>query len=167
MSYDARAIANFLLDYADQKEMKVTLLSVVKMIYYAHGWYLSKFNRPLVKQSFEAWENGPVVRVVWEAFRGSGSRPISARAKRLDVLTNSQAIVGDPVAPEEAAFLRNVFDAYAHVHALELSNMTHSQGSPWDEVWNAPNGSVTVGMQIPDDVIRKWFSSKRVPGFFH
>lgn len=165
--YDARAIANFFLDYADQKKMKVTLLSILKMIYYAHGWYLSHFQQPLVKQPFEAWAYGPVVRSVWEAFRGNGVDPILSRAKRFDVLANTHAEIRDPIDPDHAAFLRNIFDAYAHIEAFELSNMTHAEGSPWHEVWNASNGTINIGMKISNGKIRNWFSAKRSPGFLH
>lgn len=165
--YDARAVANFLLDYADQKGTKVTLLLLLKMIYYAHGWHLSHRRAPLVKQPFEAWEYGPVVRVVWEAFKGCGRAPLTGRAQRFDVIATSHSEVRELVDDEQARFLRNIFDAYAHVDALDLSNMTHVAGSPWDSVWNAPDGAINVGMKIPNDEIRKWFSGKRAPGFLH
>jgi uncharacterized phage-associated protein len=167
MTYDARAVANFLLDYADQQKVTVTLLSVLKMIYYAHGWYLCRHPEPLLRQSFEAWEHGPVVRSVWEAFRDTGKKPITSRAKRFDVITGSYSVICDAIEPEQASFLRSIFDAYAYIHAFELSEMTHEKGTPWDAVWNAPNGGVTIGMKISNDEIKKWFSGKRVPGFSH
>ena len=165
--YDARAIANFLLDYADRKGVEVTLLSVLKIIYYAHGLHLSDKHQPLVRQTFEAWQYGPVVKVVWESFKGSGKEPLNERAKRFDVITNSYSEVRDPIGPDASEFLRNVFDAYAHVDAFDLSNMTHVTGSPWDKVWNASDGAINVGMKIPNDEIRKWFSDKRAPGLIH
>lgn len=166
-TYDARAVANFLLDYADEKKMRVTLMSVLKMIYYAHGWYLSQKRQPLVKQSFEAWDYGPVVRVVYDAFKGSGRAPLSTRAKRFDVISNEYKEIDEQLEAETAEFLKNVFDAYAHMEAFDLSNMTHVEGSPWDQVWNAPNGAINIGMKISNDQIRKWFSGKRAPGFMH
>ncbi len=165
--HDARAIANFLLDYADEKKTKVTLMLVLKMLYYAHGWHLSLKKGPLVTQPFEAWEYGPVVRSVWEAFKGSGKKPLTTRAQRLDVVTNSYSAAREPIKEEQAEFLRQIFDAYGHVDAFDLSNSTHVEGSPWDVVWNAPNGAINVGMKIHNDEIRKWFSGKRAPSFLH
>jgi uncharacterized phage-associated protein len=167
MTYDARAVANFLLDYAAGKKMKVTLLWLQKVIFYAHGWYLSNKRQPLVQQDFEAWEYGPVVRAVYEAFKGSESEPLSTRAKRFDVIENSYKDINDPIDEEARHFLEKIFDAYSLVGAFDLSNETHAEGSPWDQVWNAPNGTVTVGMKIPNDEIRKWFSSKQAPGLLH
>lgn len=165
--YDARAVANFLLQYADENKVPVTLISVLKMIYYAHGWYLSCFREPLVKQPFEAWKYGPVVRVVWESFKGSGKKPITTRAQRFDVVTNSYLKIDDPISDEDALFLRKVFEAYAHIDSFDLSSMTHIPGSPWDEVWNAPGAAINLGMKIPNDEIRKWFAGKRAPGSLH
>jgi uncharacterized phage-associated protein len=167
MTYDARALANLFLDYADAKDVKVTLLALMKMIYYAHGWYLAKFGQPLVRQPFEAWKNGPVVRIVWEEFKGNKGNALTARAERLDVLTNRSTIVEyKDMAPEVADFLRGIFNAYSKIHAVELSNMTHAKGSPWDIVWNDSSGSIKIGMQISNDIIRGWFSDKRI-GILH
>lgn len=161
--HDARAIANFLLDYADEKNANMTLMSILKMIFYAHGWHLNLKREPLVIQPFEAWRYGPVVRSVWEAFKSSGKKPLKTRAKRLDVVSNFYIEVREPIDEEQARFLRQIFDAYGHVDAFDLSNATHVTGSPWDQIWNAPNGAINVGMKIPNDEIRKWFSGMRAP----
>lgn len=165
--HDARAIANFLLDYADEQNVEVKLMSLLKMIFYAHGWHLSMRDQPLVTQQFEAWEYGPVVRSVWEAFKGSGKNGLTARAQRLDVVTNSYLEVREPMTEEQENFLRQIFDAYCHVDAFDLSAATHADGSPWDKVWNAPNGAINLGMKISNDEIRHWFLSQQAPSFLH
>jgi uncharacterized phage-associated protein len=165
--YDARAVANFLLDYADEKKMKVTLLWLQKVIFYAHGWLLSKKKQPLVQQEFEAWDYGPVVRAVYEAFKGNKRDPVTSRARRFDVIENSYKEINDPIEPETQVFLRKIFDAYELADAFDLSAMTHAPGTPWDRVWNAPNGAITLGMKITNDEIQKWFSGTQAPGFLH
>lgn len=161
MAFDARAVANFLLDYAEKKQLRFSLLALMKVIYFAHGWYLAKHDSALVKQRFEAWENGPVVRVVWEAFRGKGAEPIVSRARRLDVASNVSSTVEYEFPPDIESFLRSVCDAYTQLHAYELSRMTHEVGSPWDQVWNSISGQVSVGMPISDESIREWFVDRR------
>lgn len=56
MAYDGRAIANFVLDYCDQKGRSVTHLALQKLVYFCHVWSLVHFKQPLVKHKFEAWE---------------------------------------------------------------------------------------------------------------
>ena len=165
--YDARAVANFLLDYADRQGMHVTLLWLLKVIYYAHGWHLNQRQQPLISQSFEAWEHGPVVRVVYDAFKGRESAPIIWRAKRFNVIENRLLEIHDDIEPVVKAFLENVIDAYAHISATDLSQATHSKGSPWDRVWNAPNGQISIGMKISNEYIRTWFSEARAAGVAH
>jgi uncharacterized phage-associated protein len=167
MTYDARAIANVLLDFADEKKIELTLMALLKIIYYAHGWHLAHRKEALIKQGVEAWDYGPVVRVVYDAFKGNGRAPLTTRAKRFDVLTHAHIEIDDPIEPDIRKFLKNIFDAYVHVDAFDLSNWTHAHGSPWDEVWNVGNGAINIGMKIPNDQIRKWFSEKRAPGFLH
>ena len=61
-NYDARAVANFLLDHADARGLSLTQLMLLKLLYFSHGWYLNRFKSPLVENEFEAWEHGPVIR---------------------------------------------------------------------------------------------------------
>lgn len=62
--YDARDIANFFLDAAERNQTTLSITSLLKIIYFAHGWHLAEFGLPLIGQPFEAWQHGPVVRVV-------------------------------------------------------------------------------------------------------
>jgi uncharacterized phage-associated protein len=161
-SYDARGIANFLLDYADSKGVSISLLPLIKVIFYAHGWYLVQFGRPLVKQKFEAWEHGPVIRVLWEVMRGFGKQPIVAkRATARDLMTNKQEVVSIALPESVSSFLKDIFDAYGQLSAWRLSEMTHESDSPWDRLWNSASGSISLGMRIPDEEIRKWFNNQR------
>lgn len=160
-SYDARAVANFLLDHAENEGAQITLMSLNKLIYYAHGWHLISSNRPLITQPFEAWQHGPVLRVLWEIFKGAGAKPIGTRATCRDLFTNSLHVVRANFPDVTETFLRNIFDAYGHLHAFQLSDMTHKTGSPWDRIWNAEGATIRLGMQIQDDEIREWF--KKLP----
>jgi len=68
--HDARAITNYFLDRAAQRGMAITIMTLLKVLYFAHAWYLAKKNAPLVGQPFEAWRHGPVNRVVYDQFKG-------------------------------------------------------------------------------------------------
>lgn len=157
MTYDARAVANALLDLAAENGASLTHMAVHKIIYYAHGWYLAKYGEPLVKQEFEAWKDGPVLRSVWESLRDSGSKPVTQRAERFDPVKQTREIVRPEIAEDVRRFLSNVLGAYGHLHAFELSEMTHAPGGPWDRVWNSPGGRVTLGMRISHEAIRRHF----------
>jgi uncharacterized phage-associated protein len=157
MPYDCRALANAVLDLGDQMNVPLTHMAVHKVMYYAHGWHLAKNDAPLVEQEFEAWKDGPVQRLVWEALKTSGSRPITQRVTRLDIVTRSVNVVAQNVDIDHLRFLRGIVAGYGSLHAFQLSEMTHEPGGPWDRVWNASHGRISVGMRISNESIREHF----------
>lgn len=157
LPHDARSIANFFLDYADTKGMPLTIMALLKLIYFAHGWHLANLGRPLVKNRFEAWPHGPVVRAVYESFQGSGKKPIRDRATRFDPRSGQAQLATYSLTRDEMTFLSQIFDAYAPLHAYRLSDMTHEAGSPWEQLQNAENTSTSPGMLISNDSIRAHF----------
>jgi uncharacterized phage-associated protein len=165
MAYDARGIANYLLDYAESKRQPVTIMSLLKILYFAHAWHLAKTGEPLVGQPFEAWQYGPVCRVVYDQFKGAGKAPVEGRATALNVSTASfETASYDPVDTETRKLLRQVFDSYSHLHAFRLSELTHEKGSPWETVWEAASRRAVPGMVISNELIREWFQQSRAVG---
>lgn len=158
-SYDGRAIANFILDLADVDGTTLSQMQLLKIIYFAHGWFLVAFRFPLVEQSFEAWDYGPVVRVVREAFKAFGKQPITSRAERFDMFTGEVEIVSSYLDPVHAKFVEDVYRAYRSYDAWQLSDMTHEVGSPWDKIWNAEKPIGRLALRISNDEIFSHFSS--------
>ena len=108
MPYDCRAIANAILDLGDQAGLRLTHMAVHKVMYYAHGWHLAKYDLPLIRQEFEAWKDGPVQRLVWDCLRSSGASPVKCRATRFDLVTRVASVVGEEIAPADREFLREI-----------------------------------------------------------
>ncbi|MGT2500698.1 Panacea domain-containing protein [Bradyrhizobium guangxiense] len=158
--YDAREIANYLLDYADAREVSLSQISLLKLIYFCHGWYLFYKQRPLVKNEFEAWENGPVVRVVRDAFKHHGKYRITSRAEKLDLFTGEIAEVVPYLSEHDKEFIENIFKAYQGFGPWDLRDLTHEAGSPWDKLWNSPSVRARFGMRIRNEEILEHFSLK-------
>lgn len=154
--YDARAIANYLIEVAAAQKTEVSTLSLMKIVYFAHGTFLAECGRALVRQRFEAWENGPVIRVLWEALNGChGVIPSTFRAKRFDPHAGAYVDLPDALPEHLKSFLRHVFSEYVVFSAGTLVGMTHVPSSPWHTVWRAD--SVKLGMPIENNAIRSWF----------
>jgi uncharacterized phage-associated protein len=83
--YDARQVANCLLDIADSQNCPVTHLALQKIIYFAHGLSYARLGQPLLLNKIEAWKRGPVVRELYFAFNSYGERPINGRASLIDL----------------------------------------------------------------------------------
>lgn len=155
--YDARAVANFFIDRASERSRPITVMTLLKVLYFAHGWYLAKYENPLVGQPFEAWQYGPVNRVVYEQLKAMGSRSIDKRLVSFDVESCSFRETSYNFDDDTMKFLADIFDYYAQFHPFSLSQLTHEKGSPWDIVWNEAETRAVPGMVIPDELIIKWF----------
>jgi uncharacterized phage-associated protein len=162
MAHDGRTIANFLLDHGDARRRPLTIMSLLKILFFSHAWHLAKTGEPLVGQPFEAWKYGPVSRVVYDQFKGWGSNAIRSRAKVLNV-GNAQYEVAshEAIEPATADLLRHVFDYYSQYHPFRLSDLTHEKGSPWEVVWSEATRRAVPGMVISDESIRDWFQDSR------
>jgi uncharacterized phage-associated protein len=157
--FDARGIANLILDRTDGAGLAITNMAINKLIYFAHAWFLATFQRPLVIQQFEAWQHGPLVQDVYHSFKKYGDRPIRDRAEKLDRETVQYVKCEVDVRGNDLELLHRVIDNYATIPATKLRAMTHVSGGPWDRVWNY-EGHSNPGMVIPDDMIAEYFSAR-------
>lgn len=157
MSYDGRAVANFILDFCEDKKRPVTNLALQKIIYFCHVWTLIELHRPLVKQKFEAWPFGPVLQHLYRDFKDFDGRPIDRRALRLDKATGKPVVAQYAFDDEMTSLLSRVIDFYSQMRAGDLVEISHIVGGPWDKIWNH-SASVNPGMIIGDDLISEFYS---------
>lgn len=65
MPYQANIIANFFVKKAQEEQIPLTLMKIIKLVYIAHGWHLAHKKSPLISEPVEAWPYGPVVPSVY------------------------------------------------------------------------------------------------------
>jgi uncharacterized phage-associated protein len=130
-------------------------MEMQKLVYFAHGWMLGVYERPLISQRVEAWDYGPVISDLYHAFKHFGNLPITQPAKSAQ-MTGRAFHVTQPEFPKHqdpqvASLLDRVWATYKHFTAIQLSNMTHAPDSPWSTARknNQPF--------IDDDLIKKYF----------
>lgn len=160
MIHDARAAANFFIDRATRHSMELTVMTLLKVLYFAHAWHLAKYQRPLIAQPFEAWKHGPVNRVVYEQLKGLGARPISEKLTSFNIENCIFEETPYHFDDETEKFLANIFDYYSRFHAFTLSDLTHEEGSPWHTKWSEAEKRAVPGMVIPNELIMKWFGEE-------
>jgi uncharacterized phage-associated protein len=157
-TYDARSVANMILDFAEADGFRLTQMSLLKIVYFAHGWYLAIYDRPLILQEFEAWEYGPVVKVVRDEFSIFKKSPITARAYKFDLISGKREIPDKISDQNDVDFIRNIYREYNHYSSWKLSEMTHERGSPWDRVWNSSIPTGRLGLRLKNSEIKRHFS---------
>lgn len=99
-------------------------LKLNKLLYFAQAQSLLERGTPLFPDSVQAWDYGPVVRRVYDAFKKYKSEPIESTSKQLDL----QSICG-----EDLDLLIRIIKAYGVYTSSSLVSMTHAQGSPWQQ----------------------------------
>lgn len=160
--HDPRAVANLMLDEADRRGLRITNLALQKLLYFAHGIYLTKEKCPLVSGYFEAWQYGPVHPAVYRAFKSSGSGPISTRAVAKDPLTGETRELSKPTDMVVIDLVSDVTKSYGHLSPGRLVDLSHAKDSPWSAVVDKARTEVAFGMRIPDNMILERFRHHKV-----
>lgn len=110
----------------------ISNLKLQKLAYYAQGFCLALYDRPLFPERIEAWQHGPVVPELYHAYKEHGSGPIPA-PKDLDF---------DRYTPEERELLDEVYEVYGQFSAWKLRNMTHEE-APWKNMQDSGSGEIS------------------------
>jgi uncharacterized phage-associated protein len=156
--YDAREIANFFLDRASERHVEITQITLQKVLYFAHAWFLARQDVPLVDEQFEAWPYGPVLRSIHEQFRQCGDEPIRIRATRLNFVSGQTERAEYSFDASTVGALERIFDFYSRYEPFALVEMTHEAGGPWDRVFREGRATARVGMIISNTEIREHFA---------
>ena len=120
MKTSALDIANYLLFLTSDAVDDVSILTIIKLLYYAQGHALQE-GIDLFDDEVRAGEHGPIVEPVYHKYEKWGSGPIKEWDEE-----QAKAI------PEELQdFLLRVAAVYSRYSASQLRWMTHQPHTPW------------------------------------
>jgi uncharacterized phage-associated protein len=162
MTYDGRGVANFVLDQCDAQGVAVSHLALQKIVYFCHVWSLIDLRKPLVRQSFEAWEHGPVLQYLYREFKGFGSEPVRCRAIQINPLNGQRQVVRCAFDQPTRELLTKVVAIYSRFSASTLRELSHAPGGPWDRVWHH-GCRINPGMRIENRDIEQFHSRMHWP----
>jgi uncharacterized phage-associated protein len=106
--------------YILEKQGEMTAMKLQKLVYYSQAWHAVWEERPLFNDQIQAWVNGPVVPVLYEAHRGKFLVNNSDRS-----FTSST-----PLTTSEKDSIDRVLSFYGNKSSQWLSDLTHSE-APW------------------------------------
>jgi len=165
--FKSLAVANRFVEMANESGEPITLMKLLKLIYFANGWHLALANRKsLISDRIEAWKFGPVAPTVYHSFKEYGSGPITDLAEDVDraaLAERGELKFHKPILKGGEfidAFMARVWEIYGKLTAFQLSELTHQPGTPWHKVWFELGGSQRKGTDIPDDLIAEYFKGK-------
>jgi uncharacterized phage-associated protein len=126
-------LSNNFIQKALREDVTLSPMKLQKLIYFTYRDYLQATDVPLFSEPISAWRYGPVVESVYNHFKPFGANGINKfyknSAGEVSVLLESSAPFGD--------IIRQVWDRYRCYTGIDLSRMTHKEGSAWHKAWTA------------------------------
>ena len=120
-----------------------------KLVYIAHGWNLAINGEPLVADSAEAWDGGPVYRPIWNHIKLNGYAKPSCALVDPESSTEYKADLSE----NERRIIDLTWQKYNGFSGSELSRMTHLPGTPWTETYMKLGRDAV----IPNPLIRQHY----------
>ncbi len=112
----AQVVSKFLI----QNSERVSNLKLQKLLYYAQGWHLGLYSKPLFDEPIEAWRHGPVVPRIFRLYRDFKWSPIQVETTPVDVSSSV------------SKHLKTILKVYGQWTAAQLETQSHTE-SPWIE----------------------------------
>jgi uncharacterized phage-associated protein len=145
-THTALDVANAFIEIAARNGQRLTNMQLQKLVYFAFGYYAGFMNSKLFRDEIQAWGYGPVIPTLYHKLKGYGVGAVTE-------LLPSTNIVGD--SSVEKKIIEGVWDSYHNYTALQLSSLTHKDGTPWQHMWEKSKGRKNV--PIPFSLIREHY----------
>ena len=139
-------VANFFIDIFKDTPDPMTHLRIEKFVYEAQAWSLVKLGEPLFYEDIEAWDYGPVIPSVYDAFKGCGKSHIKRPSGRYS---------SSMFTPLQMQLLVDVSMELGKFSTGALVGRTHAKGGPWEKAYVEGHNNT-----IPLETIRDYYSSK-------
>ncbi len=167
--YDALTVARELVligapatsvSVEDAEAIYLSPLHLQKLLYYCQGWGLALLGRPLFRQPLCAWKYGPVVRDVYDLFKGRSS----------GVFPHEIPSAGGPMSETVAALVEMVWRDYIKFTPRELVAMTHHEPA-WREARAGLSEGAHSDAVLSHTTMREFFTAEAAsrmkckPGF--
>ncbi|WP_205661388.1 Panacea domain-containing protein [Paramylibacter kogurei] len=119
----------------------MTSMKLQKLVYYSQAWTIVWADDVLFIDPIEAWDNGPVVRDLWVANKGTF---------RISEIPDGDS---DKLSPEQKLNIDSVLNFYGDKDAQWLSDLTHME-RPWREAFEQGRNT-----QLDLETISEYYSS--------
>jgi uncharacterized phage-associated protein len=111
---------------AENEDNTLNSLKLQKLLYYIQAWHFAFFNKPIIKEDFQAWVHGPVNRAIYDRFK---DRMLFFPITTSDI---KKASIDQYISEADKEHIDAVLEAYAQFSGVDLERMTH-QEKPWME----------------------------------
>ncbi|MBQ6538493.1 MAG: DUF4065 domain-containing protein, partial [Eubacterium sp.] len=137
-------VAGYILDKSDG----MTSMQLQKMVYFCQAWALGWTGKPLFKEKFEDWKEGPVSPVLFNEHRGK-------LTLRRGEITNKHSFT-----ESEKELIDDVISEFSDFSGDELSEITHLEG-PWVSTRRGLKDGDSDNRVIDETLMREYYSQLR------
>ena len=127
----------------DSEDEGISNLKLQKLLYYAQGYHLAIYDKPLFNEDIEAWLHGPVCPEVYRKYKSNKENPIFAP---------SEDDFSQIFTVEQMGLLDEVYYVFGQFAAWKLRDMTHEE-IPWK------NHEADAGIILHDEM-RQYFKTR-------
>ena len=165
-TYSAIQVANYFISRSLGEGVPLTPLKLQKLVYFAHGWCLVAYNKPLIDEYVQAWRFGPVISSLYHQFKEYGNQPIGSLGQ-VTIFDNHSYYDSTPVInlsdKKTIKLLGFVWRVYGSIDATKLVALTHAKEGPWDEVVTETEkklGFLLQSKEIENEIIKEHFKKQ-------
>jgi uncharacterized phage-associated protein len=148
----ALQLSHYILSFVPSSQLKLQ-----ELVYYSEGWHLAYFEYPLINEDFEAWVHGPVVRSLWDHFKGRGNYFTEWHLKP-EQAENIKAQFNHFLQPEQLELIEDVLKEYGDKSAYHLETLSHSE-APWRMARSGHAPSERSEAIISKEIMKKYYQS--------
>lgn len=159
---DPRSVANIMISFAARRDIPLTHVAIQKLVYFAHASYLVRHDIPLVSGYFEAWEHGPVHRVLYNALRANGRQIVRGEITRRDPFSGQEETIPPPTEYQILDHVEEIMRRLGSLPPGRLIDLSHAPGGPWDYIWNKAKTEPVLGNRISDTVTKRLFPQTKI-----
>lgn len=172
----ALAVANHLIQRAQQDEVTLLGAQLHTLIYLAHGLRLAMVSEPLLDDAVTANAEGVIVPALIQSGIG-GERPVSRLLG--EIITRPNGLLDEVIpiiARDEPAIatIERTWARFRHSSTEALERFVRKAGGPWHDSWHSPERMMgrysstlshtwepvpadELPVPIPNTLIRAWF----------
>ncbi len=105
-----------------------------------------------------AWKYGPVIPTLYRSMKAYGSDPVT---QLLPELGEGER---DQISDQEVDLIGQVFRIYGRMTGIQLSALTHQNGTPWAMCWNPDIWNNPISNDLIAEHYRRLANERRSTG---
>lgn len=160
MSYNARDIANFVINYSNDNNIRITNLKLQKLLYYIQAAFLVEKNKTCFEESIVNWKHGPVVPEVYNEFKNYGASNIDRVDEYEtievtdDFLLRFTTVKYDDnlILNDDKRIIKKIINTYKDSDPWDLVEKTHQE---------RPYTTTSQNEEISEESIKGYFSEEK------